>query len=127
MREIVDEGVQSIPDAKNNGKLKKGEWNAAKGKYGLTGLKEKCCMVMIKKGGGKHYMCLVDNEAKSCEVLALNWVRLMNAYASKLNFLEDQDAIKEEANGLDCADPKMKLVKRRIINAALFQNTVCKG
>lgn len=119
LREIVDGGVMVISDAKTEGKLKKPEWDKAKGKYGLAGLKEKCCIVLIKKQG-KHFMCLVDSESKSCEVLVKNWVRLLNAYSSKLNFLEDQDSIKEEAAGLSCTDPKMNLLKDRIVNAAVF-------
>ena len=34
-------------------------------------------------------MCLVDNEERTCEILAIQWVKLLNAYSSKLNFLED--------------------------------------
>lgn len=85
---MVDEGVATITDAKTSGLLKKADWDKAKGKYGLTGLKEKCCLVITKKSG-KHFMCLIDNESKSCEVLVTSWARLLNAYASKLNFLED--------------------------------------
>ena len=110
-----------ITDAKAEGTLKKADWDKAKGKYGLAGIKEKCCIVLIKKQG-KHYMCLVDTESKSCEILIKNWVRLLNAYSSKLNFLEDQDSIKAEAAGLSCTDSRMNIMRDRIVNAAIFQN-----
>ena len=119
LKEIADEGVMIVSEAKNDGKLKKADWDKAKAKNGLAGLKEKCC-IYIKKKQGTHFMCLVDNESKTCETLTINWVTLLNAYSAKLNFLEDQDEMKETAAGMDCDDPKMKLVSRRLVNVAHF-------
>ena len=109
-----------ISEAKSKGTLKKADWDKAKGKYGLTGEKEKCCIHLKKKQGSPHFMCLVDNESKTCEILVQGWVKLLNSYSSNQNFAEEIDLIKEDAQGLSCDDKKLNVIKRRLINAALF-------
>lgn len=99
----------TVESAKNQGKLKKGDWDKAKAKNGLTGQKERCC-IYVQKKEGKSYMCLVDNEDRTCETLTLQWVKLLNAYSSKLNFLEDQDELKEGGASIECDDPKLKII-----------------
>lgn len=99
----------TVESAKNGGKLKKADWDKAKAKNGLTGQKEKCC-IFVQKKDGKNYMCLVDNEEKTCQILTMQWVKLLNAYSSKLNFLEDQDELKEGGDSIECDDPKLKTI-----------------